>query len=323
MSEKPTYEELEKRVDELEKCGLKLQYLELELRESTNRYQRMIEAVTNYIFTVKVENSHPVETIHRPHCEAVTGYTTEDFCSDPYLWIKMVPVEDHQIVNDQSSCILKGDKPNTIEHRIRKKDGTIRWVSNTPVPHYDLQGNLISYDGLILDITERKQLEEKLLAASITDHLTGLYNRRGLFLLGDNLLKLFKRQNKGLILLYIDLDGLKTINDQLGHQEGDKAIVDCANILRANYRESDIIARIGGDEFVVFPVGTTGDSTEAIISRLQREVESYNSKKGRDYKLSLSCGIAICSPESNCSIGQLLDEGDKAMYEQKKQKRKT
>jgi diguanylate cyclase (GGDEF)-like protein/PAS domain S-box-containing protein len=172
------------------------------------------------------------------------------------------------------------------------------------------------------DITERKQLEEKLLASSITDHLTGLYNRRGLFIFGDNLLKQFKRQNKVFIMLYIDLDGLKRINDQLGHQEGDKAIVDCANILRGNYRESDIIARIGGDEFVVLPVGISGDSTEAIISRLQREVKSYNSKKGRDYKLSLSCGIATYSPESNCSIDELLAEGDRSMYEQKRQKRK-
>ncbi len=283
----------------------------------------MIEAVTSYIFSVKVEKSNPVETIHRPPCEAVTGYTTEDFSMNPYLWIEMVPVEDHQIVNDQAACILSGGKPQAIEHRIRKKDGTIRWVSNTPVPHYDTQDNLISYDGLILDITERKQLEEKLLAASITDHLTGLHNRRGLFILGDNLLKIFKRQNKGLILLYVDIDGLKTINDQLGHQEGDKAIVDCANILKGNYRESDIIARIGGDEFVVFPAGTKGDNTETIISRLQKAVESFNSKNKRTYKLTISCGLAICSPESNCSIGELLDQGDKSMYEQKRQKRKV
>ncbi|MCJ7604348.1 MAG: sensor domain-containing diguanylate cyclase [Desulfobulbaceae bacterium] len=307
----------------MEENSLKFLQLESELRESRNRYQRMIESVTSYIFSVKVENGHPIETIHMPPCEAVTGYTPADFSANPYLWIEMVPVEDHQIVNDQASCILSGGKPKGIEHRIRKKDGTIRWVSNTPVPHYDIHDNLISYDGLILDITERKQLEEKLLAASITDHLTGLYNRRGLFILGDNQLKIFKRQNKGLILLYVDLDGLKTINDQFGHQEGDKAIVDCANILRGNYRESDIIARIGGDEFVVFPVGTTGDSTEAIISRLQKAVESYTSKNIRNYKLSFSCGIAICSPESNCSIGELLDQGDKSMYEQKRQKRKV
>ncbi len=144
MNKKPTYKELQQRINELEKSGLKLQYLEEELRESKNRYQRMIEAVTNYIFSVTVQNSHPVETIHRPPCEAVTGYTTEDFSSDPYLWIKMVPVEDHQIVNDQSSNILSGGKPKTIEHRIIKKDGTIRWVSNTPVPQYDMHGNLIS-----------------------------------------------------------------------------------------------------------------------------------------------------------------------------------
>jgi diguanylate cyclase (GGDEF)-like protein/PAS domain S-box-containing protein len=173
----------------------------------------------------------------------------------------------------------------------------------------------------IEDVTERKRMEERLLAVSVTDELTGLYNRRGLFALADKVLKLAKRQGKGVFLLYVDLDGLKVINDALGHEEGDRALVDTANMLRSNYRESDIIARIGGDEFVVIPVGTTGDSTEAILSRLQEAVAVHRSENHRRYELSLSAGVAYHAPEAPGSVGELLVQGDKSMYEQKRDKR--
>lgn len=172
----------------------------------------------------------------------------------------------------------------------------------------------------IEDITERKRLEERLRTLSVTDELTGLFNRRGLFALADKLLALAKRQRKGMFMLYVDLDGLKVINDTLGHEEGDSALVDTANILRSNYRESDIVARVGGDEFVVFPVGATGDSTEAILARLQQVIAARRSESGRRYELSLSAGVAYFNPEAPASVGELLVQGDKSMYEQKRDK---
>jgi PAS domain S-box-containing protein len=132
------------------------------LRKSEERYRRITEAITDYIFTVQVENGHPRETFHGPACEAVTGYTSEEFDSDPSLWIRMVPEEDRDGVRKQASRILSGEYPQPIEHRIVRKDGHIRWVSNTPVPSYDVQGNLISYDGLVRDITEKKRAKEAL-----------------------------------------------------------------------------------------------------------------------------------------------------------------
>ena len=132
------------------------------LRKSEERYRKITEAITDYIFTVQVENGHPVETFHGPACEAVTGYTSEEFDSDPSLWIRMVLEEDRDGVRNQASRILSGEDPQPIEHRIVRKDGHIRWVSNTPVAYYDVQGNLISYDGLVQDITEHKNYEEAL-----------------------------------------------------------------------------------------------------------------------------------------------------------------
>ena len=133
-----------------------------ELSESEKRYRRITEAITDYIFTVKVADGHPAETHHGPTCEAVTGYSAEEFNADPFLWIRMVPTEDQDIIRAQASEALSGHDPEPIEHRIIRKDGQTRWVSNSLVPASDGQGNLVSYDGLLRDITNRKIAEETL-----------------------------------------------------------------------------------------------------------------------------------------------------------------
>jgi PAS domain S-box-containing protein len=137
-------------------------HAEKALSESERRYRRITEAITDYMFTVRVANGQPAETYHGPNCVAVTGYTTEEFSSDPFLWIRMVPQEDQDLVRAQASDLLAGHGPRSIEHRIMRKDGQIRWVSNSLVPSYDVEGNLLSYDGLIRDITNRKIAEETL-----------------------------------------------------------------------------------------------------------------------------------------------------------------
>jgi diguanylate cyclase (GGDEF)-like protein/PAS domain S-box-containing protein len=173
------------------------------------------------------------------------------------------------------------------------------------------------------NITKRKRVEEQLRNLSITDELTGLYNRRGFFTLAEREFKLAKRMKRGIFMLYADLDGMKAINDTFGHHEGDKVLKEVANVLRETYRDSDIIARVGGDEFVIIPVGVTGDDIEIITSRLQKGINDYNSKINRSYKVSLSAGIAFYDPERPCSMDQLLAEADKSMYEQKRSKQKA
>jgi diguanylate cyclase (GGDEF)-like protein len=121
-------------------------------------------------------------------------------------------------------------------------------------------------------------------------------------------------------MLYADIDNLKKINDTFGHKEGDFALIEIADILKKSYRDSDIAARIGGDEFVVIPIGTTGDNIELITSRLQKAIEIHNSKGNRKYKLSVSIGVTYYDPEYPCSIDELLLKVDKLMYEQKSQK---
>ena len=132
------------------------------MRDSEERYRRLLGSVTDYIYTVKVENGFPVSTLHGPGCVAVTGYTSEEYESDPNLWYRMVCEEDRKAVIGQSANVLSGKDVHPLEHRIIHRDGSIRWVRNTPVPRYNEEGRLVAYDGLISDITERRCLEEQL-----------------------------------------------------------------------------------------------------------------------------------------------------------------
>ncbi|MFA4825548.1 MAG: PAS domain S-box protein [Methanoregula sp.] len=129
------------------------------LRQSEERYRHLFEAVTDYVFTVRVKAGRAVKTLHGPGCKSVTGYSTRDFSRDPGLWLRMVVEEDRATVTTQAEKILAGKEAGAIEHRIVHKDGEVRWVMNTLVPRYDEAGNLIAYDGLIQDITARKQVE--------------------------------------------------------------------------------------------------------------------------------------------------------------------
>ncbi|MBN2145508.1 MAG: PAS domain S-box protein [Candidatus Aureabacteria bacterium] len=135
---------------------------EAALIESEQRYRKIVASVTDYIYSVHIKKGKALYTEHSSTCIAVTGYSKEQFDSDPYLWINMVVPEDRGAVKAHAAKILSGKDPGPIQHRIIRKDGHLRWVNNLPVLHLNSKGKLASYDGLIRDITERKHSEENL-----------------------------------------------------------------------------------------------------------------------------------------------------------------
>jgi diguanylate cyclase (GGDEF)-like protein/PAS domain S-box-containing protein len=172
------------------------------------------------------------------------------------------------------------------------------------------------------DITKRKQMEEQLRVQLLTDELTGLYNRRGFLVMAEQHVKMARRLKKGMIMIAIDMDDLKTINDRYGHQEGDAAIAETALILKQCFRESDIIGRMGGDEFAVLLLeGVDIPSEQTLTDRLTAHLRVRNEDKGRDYQLSFSIGIFRCPQECTKSLDELLAQADTLMYQQKQSKR--
>lgn len=156
-----------------------IEELTLKLRKSEERYRLITDAVTDYIFTVHIENGRVLKTTHGPACIAVTGYSEEEYAADPNLWHTMIVEEDRDRVKTHASLILAGKDPGPITHRIRRKDGEIRWLSNTPVPQFDSSRALISYDGLIKDITGRVKAEEEInLNTSRLKSLISIFQQR-------------------------------------------------------------------------------------------------------------------------------------------------
>ena len=135
---------------------------EIFLRASEDRFRRLVKSVSDYIYTFEIEPDGRTITSHGPGCVNVTGYTSEEYAADPYLWIRMVHEEDRNAVSEQAAKLLKGEDAPSLEHRIIHKNGTVRWVKNVPVIRHDDHEHFAAYDGLISDITERKLAEKAL-----------------------------------------------------------------------------------------------------------------------------------------------------------------
>jgi diguanylate cyclase (GGDEF)-like protein len=162
-------------------------------------------------------------------------------------------------------------------------------------------------------------LQAELGNLALTDPLTGLYNRRGFEVLTDRQLKLGRRAGREMLLIFIDVDGLKQINDSLGHCEGDRVLQHGAQTLKKTFRDSDIISRLGGDEFAVLAIEAPGYTEARIRERLEKYLKMGNAKESR-YVLSLSLGVARFDRGASASISDLMAQADRAMYDEKRRR---
>ncbi len=167
--------------------------------------------------------------------------------------------------------------------------------------------------------TSLRRLSSELEQMALTDELTGLRNRRGFLLLAEQGWRMARRTHAKCLLVFVDLDGLKHVNDTQGHPAGDGLIVDAAKVLTSVFRESDIIGRVGGDEFAVLSLLDKNDSAAAVGKRLQKKLDDFNEQAGRAFHLSMSFGIEELTGAADVSLEDLLSRADRAMYGQKRQ----
>ncbi len=168
---------------------------------------------------------------------------------------------------------------------------------------------------------ERNRLRQAVRALSLTDELTGIYNRRGFVTFAEQHRKVANRSTRGFLLIFADLDDMKVINDTYGHQQGDVALQAVAKVFRTAFREADIIARIGGDEFAVIVFENDEFADENIRKRLNYIVTALNSDGTHQFNIALSIGITRYDPEHPCSLDALIAQADRQMYDEKKSKK--
>jgi len=164
---------------------------------------------------------------------------------------------------------------------------------------------------------KQQKLQAELSSLALTDQLTGLYNRRGFLCLTERQLKLAGRSGRNLLLFFIDVDGLKRINDTFGHTEGDFALFRTAAVLGLTFRDSDVLARLGGDEFCALAIEASDHSEATIMARLRETLETLSAQEPR-YRLSLSVGVVRFTPSTASSIEELMLHADRAMYQTKR-----
>lgn len=235
----------------------------------------------------------------------------------------LVHPDDRATIEDTLPMVLKGMLPTYhVAHRVRMASGDWKWVESVgEVVERDAAGRALRLAGSHTDITEHKRAEETIRQTGLVDELTGLQNRGGFYHRAEPALKLARRAKRDLYLFFVDLDGLKQINDSMGHAVGDAALVQTAKILRASFRDSDILARLGGDEFVVLALETGGDGAKPMLERVQRQVAAVNASGTHPFTLAMSIGAVRYDPALNLSLDQLLAQADSLMYQQKTKRR--
>ena len=172
---------------------------------------------------------------------------------------------------------------------------------------------------VIRNAVERHRTRQRLEQLALLDDLTGLYNRRGFYSLARQHLKLSQREGRNLLLIFADVDRLKQINDEYGHQEGDQALQAAATILANTFRASDVISRIGGDEFVVLAIDVNESAVNQIIARLEENIARYNARNA-PYPLTMSWGVACFDSKSTKSLEELIAQADEDLYKDKNHK---
>jgi diguanylate cyclase (GGDEF)-like protein/PAS domain S-box-containing protein len=286
------------------------------LRDSEEKYRSLVESTDDSIYLV--DRDYKYVFINKQHLIRL-GLSEGKYLGRPYSEFHS-PKETQLFIEKADQVFTNG---NSIQHEYQS-DRDERYFLLTLSPVKEKDGTITAITVISKEITYHKMMEKKLRTLTVTDQLTGVYNRRGFLNLSEHQLRLAKRNKIGLYLLYLDLNNPKVINDQYGHKEGDNALTQIAQMLRNTYRESDVIARIGGDEFaIILHEGNSAESRDRIIARLEQALKEQNSKMVNQYELSASIGVAYYDPQRPQTLDKLLADADSMMYKQKRSKSQT
>jgi diguanylate cyclase (GGDEF)-like protein/PAS domain S-box-containing protein len=298
------------------------------LRETQEKYGALVEQIPAIVY-VDLADEHMSSSYVSPQIEPLLGVTPQEYVEDPELWSKMLHPDDRDAAIATYLRGRESGEPFVFEYRLIGRNGKTLWFRDSANVLHDSQGRAQMIQGVMLDITERKEAEAHIAFLAYHDKLTGLPNRA----MFDELLELTlaraRRNDVGVAVIALDFDDFKLVNESLGHEAGDALIVQLAERLRDATREMDLIARPGGDEFLMLlgdidmaptvPGAPDGASlvAQSVAIRVHEALMTPFEVEGTELYLTASMGISVFPNDADTSVA-LMKNADTAMFQSKR-----
>lgn len=286
------------------------------LVEAEERYRSLVEQIPAVVYA----DEGMTTTYVSPQIEQILGVTPDAYRSDSDMWLRMVHPEDRAWVQAQSDAFLAGEGGDLDDYRMIRPDGRIVWIRDRAYAHRDPNGRVLWEHGILFDVTELKEAEARVAHLAFHDALTGLANRA---LFEETLglaLERARRTARVVAVLFLDLDNFKVVNDTLGHHAGDRLLAELAGRLIACTRGEDLVARQGGDEFLMvlgdLPPNGHRQVIDAVVNRVQVALAEPFDLLGTEFHAHASVGVSLF-PWDGDDTGMLLRNADIAMYRAK------
>jgi diguanylate cyclase (GGDEF)-like protein/PAS domain S-box-containing protein len=288
-----------------------------QLFEAEARFRGLVEQIPAVVY-----EDHGNDTMYvSPQIERILGVTPQEYVADSDMWLRMVHKDDRDWVSAQSEAFLEGKGGDLDDYRMVRPDGRVVWVRDRAFAYRDDEGRVILEQGILFDVTELKEAEARIAHMAYHDALTGLANRQ---LFEESLqlsMERARRDDTWVAVLFLDLDNFKNLNDTLGHHAGDRLLVGLAERLHAATRGSDLVARHGGDEFLVMLgdlVPADADETiRRVLTRLRAALSEPIDLDGSSYVARASIGVSRFPVDAG-DVESLLQTADVAMYTAKR-----
>jgi diguanylate cyclase (GGDEF)-like protein/PAS domain S-box-containing protein len=291
------------------------------------RLRAVVEQISAITYTWTWQDNQYFVLFSSPQIEPILGYTTREWIADPTAWYDWVHPDDRSAVIEENKRCETTAEAFSMQYRMIRKDGRTIWVEDSWVVVDDEHDDRLVFQGVVFDITQRKLAEREIAFLAHHDRLTGLANRSSFEEMLDMAISRARRHDLGVGLLFLDLDNFKLVNDSFGHQAGDRMLIELAERLRTCTRDTDFVARQGGDEFLMLLADLErgagqGDETdlivpEAVADRIHQALREPFDLHGRRFHVSGSIGIALF-PRDGLDGDTLLKHADAAMYQAKK-----
>ncbi len=316
-------------VEMLRMLSGELRRSEEELHEAHEKYRALVEQIPAIVY-IDVADESMVTTYVSPQMEALLGITPQEYMDDPHLWTRHLHPEDRDRALAEYIAGRDAGSGFTFEYRLIARDGRVVWFRDSATVVRDADGNPAFIHGVMLDITDRKEAEEQAAFLAYHDNLTELPNRAMFEELLGLAIARARRHDVGVAVMLIDVDDFKLVNDSLGHEAGDELIRQLGERLREATRDTDLVARQGGDEFLLLladlertpssglPDGSETPAliAESVVTRIQEALRTPFEIGGTEVYVTASIGISMF-PNHGQDALELMRNADTAMYRTK------